>query len=564
MLRKITIQNVALIEHAELEFAEGFNALSGETGAGKSVILDSIDFVLGAKADKSLVRFGKSECSVRAEFENVGKEVLGALEEIGVDNSEDTLIISRKYNLDGKSSLKLNGCTVTSAMLRRVSARLVDVHGQSDHFYLLNEANQLKLLDSIAGEKVVAEKEVLAGLIERRKRAREEMDLIGGDEKERSRRADILKYQIDEIDRAKLKEGEEEELTQFRDRGMNAERIAEGLSSARGLLVSDGGSLDAINSARRALNNISRYGDKYGELSARLENSLAELQDIASVLEEYSDELDIDSRELERAETRLDEYKSIKKKYGATLSEIQAFYEKASAEYTLLSESEERLAILSGELEKVNGEIFKSCSRLSSLRKDAAKGFTHRVCEELKTLNIGSARFEIQFGEFAKADADRAGGNGLDQICFLFSANAGEPPKELGKIISGGEMSRFMLAVKAQLSSVGSIGTYLFDEIDAGIGGKTAHVMGEKFLKIAKNIQIIAVTHSAQIASFADRQFLIEKREEGGSTKTYLREVKEGDRVKEIARLIGGNESELSLKHAEEMLKNAATYKNSL
>ncbi|MDE6412147.1 MAG: DNA repair protein RecN, partial [Clostridia bacterium] len=273
---------------------------------------------------------------------------------------------------------------------------------------------------------------------------------------------------------------------------------------------------------------------------------------------------DIDSRELERAEARLDEYKSIKKKYGATLTEIQTFYEKASAEYTLLSESEERLAILSDELKKVNGEIYECCKRLSQFRKNAAEGFTHRVCEELKTLNIGSASFEIRFGDFSIEDVGSAGGNGLDQICFLFSANAGEPPKELGKIISGGEMSRFMLAVKAQLSSVGSIGTYLFDEIDAGIGGKTARVMGEKFLKIAKNIQIIAVTHSAQIASFADRQFLIEKREENDSTRTYLREVKEGDRVKEIARLIGGNESELSLKHAEEMLKNAITYKNSL
>lgn len=563
MLRKLTIQNIALVESAEIEFADGFNVLSGETGAGKSVILDSIDFVLGAKADKSLIRFGKSECSVRAEFENVGKEVLDALEEIGVE-SDDVLIISRKYSIEGKSSLKMNGCSVTASMLRRVSSRLVDIHGQSDHFFLLNESNQLKLLDSIAGEQVNAEKEVLAGIIGRRRRAREEMALIGGDERGRSRRADILKFQIDEIERANLKEGEEEELIEFRNRGMNAERIAEGLSCARELISADGGSIDAINSARRALNNIARYGNRYDELSARLDGVLAELSDVASLAEEYGDELDIDGRELERAEARLDEYKSLKKKYGSTIAEIQSFYEKASSEYTLLSESEERLANLSAELDKVNNEIFESCLRLSSLRKKTAEGFTQRVCEELKTLNIASARFEIRFGDFMRADAERADGNGLDKICFLFSANAGEPTKELGKIISGGEMSRFMLAVKAQLSSVGSIGTYLFDEIDAGIGGKTAGVMGEKFLKIAKNVQIIAVTHSARIASFADRQFLIEKREESGSTKTHLREVEHGERVKEIARLIGGNESELSLKHAEEMLQSAAVYKNSL
>lgn len=564
MLHKLTIQNVALIESAEIEFADGFNVLSGETGAGKSVILDSIDFVLGAKADKSLIRYGKSECSVRAEFENVGKDVSDALEEIGIENDGDVLIVSRKYSAEGKSSLKLNGCAVTASMLRRVSSRLVDIHGQSDHFFLLSESNQLKLLDSVAGQAVNAEKEVLAGFLSSRRRIREEMALIGGDERERSRRADILKYQIDEIQRAGLKEGEEEELTEFRNRGINAERIAEGLSCARELISSDGGSIDAINSARRALNNITRYGNRYGDLSARLDGVLAELSDVASLTEDYCEELDIDGRELERAEARLDEYKSLKKKYGSTLADIQDYYEKANSEYTLLLESGERLLKLNAETEKLNREIFESCLRLSALRKKTAAGFAKRVCEELKTLNIGSARFEIRFNDFSLANAEQADGNGLDKICFAFSANAGEPAKELGKIISGGEMSRFMLAVKAQLSSVGNIGTYLFDEIDAGIGGKTAGVMGEKFVKIAKNVQIIAVTHSARIASFADRQFLIEKREEGGSTKTYLREVECGERVKEIARLIGGSESELSLKHAEEMLQNAVLYKNSL
>ena len=563
MLRRITIQNVALIEQAELEFSEGLNVLSGETGAGKSVILDSIDFVLGAKADKSLIRFGKSECSVRAEFEAVSPAVLEALEEIGVE-SDDTLIISRKYTCEGKNSLKLNGCTVTAAMLKRVSAHLVDVHGQSDHFYLLNESNQLKLLDSIAGEPLAKEKDALAGLLDRRKRAKEEINLIGGDETERSRRADILKYQIDEIERAKLKEGEEEQLIELRNRAMNAERIAEGLSSARAFLASDGGSVDGIHAARRALMGLARYGDKYAELSQRLESTLAELTDVASIAEEYGDELEIDSRELERVEARLDEYKSLKKKYGATLDEIQTFYEKASAEYTMLSGSEERLARLSEEITKVNGEIYESCKRLSALRKSAAEGFTRRVSDELKTLNIASARFETQFDAFSKEDAEKAGTSGLDRMRFLFSANAGEPPKELGKIISGGEMSRFMLAIKAQLSSLGSIGTYLFDEIDAGIGGKTARVMGEKFLKIAKNVQIIAVTHSAQIAALADKQFLIEKREENNSTGTYLKEVSKQERVKEIARLIGGSESELSIRHAEEMLQSASVYKNSL
>ena len=240
MLRRLTIQNVALIEKAELEFDGGLNVLSGETGAGKSVILDSIDFVLGAKADKSMIRYGKTECIVRAEFEDIGKEAEEALDSLDIA-TDDVLIISRKLTADGKSALKVNGCSVTATMLRSVSSRLVDVHGQSEHFYLLKESNQLKLLDSIAGDPVSKCKSELSALLEERKKTAAEISLIGGDESERNRRADILQFQIQEIDRANLKEGEEEELTAFRTRCQNAERIADGISSARGNLLSDGG-----------------------------------------------------------------------------------------------------------------------------------------------------------------------------------------------------------------------------------------------------------------------------------------------------------------------------------
>lgn len=563
MLRRLTIQNVALIERAELEFDGGLNVLSGETGAGKSVILDSIDFVLGAKADKSMIRYGKTECTVRAEFEAVGEEAQEALSSLDIE-ADETLVISRKLSMDGKSSLKVNGCPVTATMLRRISSRLVDVHGQSDHFYLLKESNQLKLLDSIAGNAVAECKAELSALLAERKRLADEMALIGGDEGERNRRADILQFQIDEITRAGLKEGEEEELTAFRTRCQNAERIADGISAARGGLLSDGGGIDTVNGARRALNAISRYDEKYGALAERLENVSAELSDIAAMVEEYGDELDFDGAELERAENRLDEIKSLKKKYGSNLEEIQNFLKKATEEYTFLTEGEERLTRLTEENRILDGKIYAVCVRLSDERKRAARGFAKRVTDELKTLNISSARFETQFDEFTQDDTVAVGTNGADKMRFLFSANAGEPVKELGKIISGGEMSRFMLAIKAQLSSLGDIGTYLFDEIDAGIGGKTARVMAEKFAKIARDIQIIAVTHSAQIASFADRQFLIEKKEENGSTKTEIRRVENGERTREISRLAGGEESEHSLKYAEELLRGAQIYKKSL
>ncbi len=537
--------------------------MSGETGAGKSVILDSIDFVLGAKADKSMIRYGKTECIVRAEFEDIGKEAEEALDSLDIA-TDDVLIISRKLTADGKSALKVNGCSVTATMLRSVSSRLVDVHGQSEHFYLLKESNQLKLLDSIAGDPVSKCKSELSALLEERKKTAAEISLIGGDESERNRRADILQFQIQEIDRANLKEGEEEELTAFRTRCQNAERIADGISSARGNLLSDGGGIDAINTARRALNAISRYDEKYGVLAERLESVTADLSDVAAMVEEYGEELEFNAPELERAENRLDEIKSLKKKYGSTPEEIQTFLQKAQDEYAFLTEGEERLRRLTEQNRILSEKIYSVCTKLSDERKKAAREFTKRVTDELKTLNISSARFEMQFDGFTQESTAAVGTNGADKIRFLFSANAGEPVKELSKIISGGEMSRFMLAIKAQLSSLGDIGTYLFDEIDAGIGGKTARVMAEKFAKISKTIQIIAVTHSAQIAAFADSQFLIEKTEANESTKTEIKKIENEELTREISRLSGGEESEYSLKHAEEMLQNARIYKKSL
>ncbi len=559
MLSRLTIQNVALIDHAELEFSNGLNILSGETGAGKSVILDSIDFVLGAKADKGMVRSGERACFVRAEF-FVSPEINALLQDFDIE-PEETLVISRKLTADGKSSLKLNGCSVTAAMLRRVTSQLVDVHGQSEHFFLLRESNQLHLLDSIAGANVFKCKQAVKSLLETRRQILEDLQELGGNEAERNRRMDILQYQIEEIERIDPKEGEEEELKALRTRYQNAERILGGLSSAQDCLLTDGGGIDAIRTAQRALFSLSKYEPSCPSLAERLETVAEELTDIADAVQSLSDGMDVDEREAERVENRLDELKSVKKKYGADYAQIMAFLEHAKQEYTFLSESDERCEKLNKQLEQTDNALYKACVELTDKRKNAAKSFTERVVNELKTLNIPSARFEVQFDDYSRGDIGKATQDGLGGIRFLFSANAGEPLKELGKIISGGEMSRFMLAVKAQLSSSGTIGTYIFDEIDAGIGGKTARVVAEKFVKIAKNVQIIAVTHLARIASFADREFLIEKKEDDGKTFTRIREVKEADRLNEIARLIGGSESEHVLAHAQELLEEATAYK---
>ncbi len=558
MLKTLYLKNIALVDEAEIAFSEGLNVLSGETGAGKSVILDSIDFVLGAKADKGMIRSGQSECSVRAEFTCEPELLRPVLEELDLEES-DTLLIVRRLNADGRGSLKVNGCPMTATMLRKLTSQLVDVHGQSEHFFLLKETNQLRLLDQIAGTE--RERAEVASLLKERRSYAEKLSSLGGDEGERERRADILRFQIDELENAALKEGEEEELTALRTKYQNAEKILGGLKTVRDALLSDGGASDAVNTAHRGLISIEKYGD-YAALSERLENALAEIEDIGETAESLAEELDIDEREAERVENRLDEIKSLKKKYGGSVEEALNFLSRAKEELQLLENSAEECEKLKALLESNAKKLYSACEALTKKRKEGAEGFTRRVTEELKTLNIPSARFEIAFDPYTEEDLPRANAEGLDRVKFLFSANAGEPVKELGKIISGGEMSRFMLAVKAQLSSIGTIGTYIFDEIDAGIGGKTARVVAEKFADIAKTTQIIAVSHLAQIAAFADRQFLIEKKEEEGRTYSRIRALEEEERAGELVRLLGGEQGGSALMHAEELLKNARAYRS--
>ena len=558
MLKTLYLKNIALVDEAEIAFSEGLNVLSGETGAGKSVILDSIDFVLGAKADKGMIRSGQSECSVRAEFTCEPELLRPVLEELDLEES-DTLLIVRRLNADGRGSLKVNGCPMTATMLRKLTSQLVDVHGQSEHFFLLKETNQLRLLDQIAGTE--GERAEVASLLKERRSYAEKLSSLGGDEGERERRADILRFQIDELENAALKEGEEEELTALRTKYQNAEKILGGLKTVRDALLSDGGASDAVNTAHRGLISIEKYGD-YAALSERLENALAEIEDIGETAESLAEELDIDEREAERVENRLDEIKSLKKKYGGSVEEALNFLTRAKEELQLLENSAEECEKLKALLESNAKKLYSACEALTKKRKEGAEGFTRRVTEELKTLNIPSARFEIAFDPYTEEDLPRANAEGLDRVKFLFSANAGEPVKELGKIISGGEMSRFMLAVKAQLSAIGTIGTYIFDEIDAGIGGKTARVVAEKFADIAKTTQIIAVSHLAQIAAFADRQFLIEKKEEEGRTYSCIRALEEEERAGELVRLLGGEQGGSALMHAEELLKNARAYRS--
>ena len=565
MLVKLTVKNVALIEYAEIEFSEGLNVLSGETGAGKSVILDSVNFVLGAKADRAMIRYGETECMVKAEFSvPETSKAVAALREMDID-TDGEIIISRKFSENGKNAIKINGNTVTVSMLRQVTDSLVDVHGQSEHFFLLKESNQLRTLDSVVGKELLPIKEELSALLKEKRRIEEQIALLGGDEKERGRRLDILRFQIDEIQAVDLKEGEEDELIAKRNKIANLEKIISALQGAVSALSDERGVLDGLRIASRSISAISRLDDSYSSVCDRLENLAIDAEDVAETLNDLGNELYFDENEAAETETRLDAIRSLKRKYGANKQEIDEYYEKISQEYDLLSDCEGQYALLTDQKAKTQKKIYEACKKITKLRKTQGKAFCQRVTDELKTLNIASAQFDIQFKEYAEEDVSRANTSGLDEICFMFSANAGEPMKSLGKIISGGEMSRFMLAVKTQLSDVNQISTYIFDEIDAGISGKTAKVVGEKLARIAKNTQIIAVSHLAQIAVMSDSEFLIEKQEIGGKTLTEVKALNSEEKKAEIVRLLGGNEKdEYAFKHAEELIKQAKEYKNSI
>ena len=565
MLSRLVIKNVALIENAEITFGEGLNVLSGETGAGKSVILDSVNFVLGAKADRAMIRHGETECMVKAEFiVPESSQAVQTLRDMDVD-SDGEIVISRKFSEMGKNTVKINGNTVTATMLRKVTDSLVDVHGQSEHFFLLQESNQLKTLDDVVGEELSPQKQRLSELLKNIREIDEKIKILGGDEKERGRRLDVLQFQIEEIEAVDLKEGEEEELLTKRTKIANLEKILSALHEALQSLSGDAGAMDGLRYANRALSSVSGLDETYAAAQEKLESLAIEAYDIAQTISDMADGLYFDENEAEETESRLDAIHALKRKYGTNKEEIDSYLATIQAEYELLSDCEGQYADLTAKKQKIQSEIFTVCKKITALRKKYGEAFCHRVTEELKTLNIAHAQFDIEFAEYTENDVSKANVNGLDSIRFLFSANAGEPMKPLGKIISGGEMSRFMLAVKTQLSDVNEISTYIFDEIDAGISGKTAKVVGEKLASIARNTQILAVSHLAQIAAMSDNQFLIEKKEEADKTLTQVYTLTEQSKIKEIVRLLGGEEGEeFAVKHAEELLKQAKEYKRTI
>ena len=404
MLSKLTIKNVALIENAEIAFKQGLNVLSGETGAGKSVILDSVNFVLGAKADRAMIRHGEAECMVKAEFLlPESAKAVQELRDLDID-SDGEIIISRKFSDAGKNSIKINGNTVTAAMLRKVTDSLVDVHGQSEHFFLLNESNQLKMLDSIIGKDLDENKQVLATLLKEYKEVKEQLSKLCGDEKERNRRLDLLKFQIDEIVAVDLKDGEEDELLSKKVKITNLEKIITSIQEALSIFSSENGVLDGLRYAERALTSITKIDEEYANVYEKLEELSINAEDISETLSDISNELYFDENEAAEVEARLDCIHNLKRKYGTNKSDIDAYLTEIQEEYEFLSDCEGQYVLLNEKRQKLENKIYQSCLELTKIRRTHGETFCVRVIDELKTLNIPKAQFTIEFSSYSMDD----------------------------------------------------------------------------------------------------------------------------------------------------------------
>ncbi len=562
MLCQLSIENIALIDKLELELKNGLNILSGETGAGKSIIIDSLNFVLGERADKSLIRFGTDKASVEAVFEDyLTPSVKDCLDDLGIE-AEDVLILRRKMSADGKNECRINGRISTSSSLKSLTELLVDIHGQHEHQSLLKSANHIELLDKLGEKKIAALKSEVEKNFDNYISLKKEFARFGNAD-ERERKLDILSFQIAEIEKADVKEGEEDELLAARKRIRNMEKIISALEGAKNLLDGyDSQSVSAsIKNANSLLNTISSYDENIAPIVDRLDSCKVEITDISKTLSDMLQKLDFDSRSAEQIEERLEVVRTILRKYGGSYESLQKFYEEATNEAQTLSNATERVEQLEKEIKIAAEKLLASAKKLSQERRKIADKFEKDITKELCDLGMGGSTFKVAID--TTDDVDQISANGADGVEFLISPNVGEPLKPLAKIISGGEMSRFMLAFKNILAGVDDIGTMVFDEIDTGISGNISQVVSEKMCNISRARQVIAVTHMPSLASMADNHYLISKSTQNGKTLTHV-DLLEDD-TDEVARLIGGNDYSIyAVPHAKEMKANAQRYKDSL
>ncbi len=561
MLKELHIKNVAVIDEVHIEFAEGFNALTGETGAGKSILIDSINMALGNRTSRDIIRHDCDFASVDICFEIENSAVVNALSELGIDADDGIVTVSRKLTADGKSTCRINGMLSPANMVREAASLLIDIHGQSDNQSLLNPKNHLALLDEYGN--LAYDLEEYYKVYSEYRSIEKEIEALSADEDEKTRRLELLRFQADEITAAALKIGEDEELEQSRDRLYNMESIISGAGAAYGALYGgdEGTACDLLRQAVRAISAVAQFDPTLSESLNRLSGVVAEAEDIASDIGDLLSKSDFSMAELDRIEERLDLIGSLKRKYGNTIEEINAFAASAAEQADKIEKSDERLRELESTKNTILSKLKGLAAKLTEKRQAAASELEAKITEELSALDMPKVRFSINLAKLADEHFTRTG---TDNAEFLISTNPGEDLKPMIKIASGGELSRIMLAIKSVLSVSDSVDSMIFDEIDTGVSGRAAQKIAEKICTLSRNKQVFAITHLAQIASMADHHFLIEKDQSGDAASTSVRLLDEDTRICELARIIGGvTVTELTLENAREMLKMADEKKRS-
>ena len=562
MLERLIIKNIALISSLDIELGGGLNVLTGETGAGKSIIIDSVNLVLGERASKDLIAVNQQKARVEALFSIKNNDtVKSLLNDNGLLSEDDELILMREITASGKSLCRINGEVVPLATLHLIADSLVDVHGQHTHQSLLDPKKHMHMVDEFNASEIIPVRNKVAELYRAYTEVERKLNSGFVSAEERERRIDILAYQINEIETAHLYAGEEEEITAELAVLSNAERISSSLDIASDIISGDRGSLGSVRKAADALSRISDISAVYSDIYERINSLYYELEDASYQLRDLSLSFEFSPERLNELENRMDYLNSLKRKYGGSIEAVLEFMQNCKTELEELSSSDEIRERLIKELARLKSEYFEASARLTALRNQAAQALSENVTKQLHELGMVNA----QFTYVNNVSDEKLHINGRDSIEFMFSANAGEPCKPLAKVASGGELSRIMLAIKTVCADADAIPTLIFDEIDSGISGVTAIKVGEKMARIAASHQVLCITHLPQIAAYADSHFLVEKTMKNGETHSSLRQLGDEERRTELARIMGSvNADESAVKYAQELISASEKYKLSI
>lgn len=558
MLSNLKIENIAIIEYASIDFADNFNCMTGETGAGKSIVIDSINAILGEKTSRELIRTGESKATVSAYFTDISSRTRHLLDDLGLPCEEDnSLFISRVMTKDGRNNCKVNGTSVTVSILKSIGLSLINIHGQSDNQELMSPELHYTFIDAVADNKDLLEdyQKSYNNLLEIKDKIRK----LTVNEAMKARQIDLLTYQIDELTKANIKIGEKDDLLARRKIINNSQKLVSALNEAY-CAINGGDDYNGASSmlfdAARALSDVAQYLPEAGEMAESVNDIAYTIDSYVSDINNFMENSQFDERELADIEERLDVIYRMSKKYGETEEEMLIFLDKASEELHNITYSDELLEKLNEELFEIERITSEKAELLSASRKETATVFADKIQSELSFLDMPETVFSVNFKKTAFSEI------GIDEIEFLISANRGEEPKPLAKIASGGELSRIMLAIKSVLADKDDTDTLIFDEIDAGVSGRAAGKIALKLNEVSKNRQVVCITHLPSIAAFADHHMLISKAVKGEKTYTSVSPLDEIGRISEIARIIGGNENDKAhLESARQLLNEAAAHK---